>query len=58
MAVLRHAHRLTPDHPLEPSMAGLVVGQQVAFLGFPFGWNMGVEHLNNGYPMPFVKVAS
>ena len=55
VTVLRHAHRLTPTLPLEPSGAGLAFGQRVAFLGFPFGWNMGAENLNNGYPMPFVK---
>lgn len=53
VTVLRHPARLTPNHSLEEG--GLRLGGPVAFLGFPFGWNMGMEDLNNGYPIPFVK---
>lgn len=53
VTVLRHPARLTPNRSLEEG--DLTLGGAVAFLGFPFGWNMGLEDLNNGYPMPFVK---
>ena len=43
------------DVPVEPDDRDLVYGQQVYFLGFPFGWHSGGEHLNNGLPLPFVK---
>ena len=55
VTILRFGALVTPTHPLEPSSTGLIHGQPVAFLGFPFGWNSGAERINNGYPMPFVK---
>ncbi|MDE0177066.1 MAG: S1C family serine protease [Gammaproteobacteria bacterium] len=56
IAVLRSDIHLTPTHPLEPTQGGLLIGQSVAFLGFPFGMEMDeARHLNNGYPAPFVK---
>lgn len=55
VAVLACHMPLAPTHPLEPSAAGLVFGQQVYFLGFPFGWDSGGENLNYDFPVPFVK---
>ena len=46
---------LSPPHPLEATSAGLTYGQPVSFLGFPFGWEGGLAHMNNGFPLPFVK---
>ena len=46
---------LSPPHPLEATSAGLIYGQPVSFLGFPFGWDGGLAHMNNGFPLPFVK---
>ena len=52
---------LAPTSPVavvgaQPVLAGrLAYGQQVRFLGFPFGWASGGEELTNGYPLPFVK---
>ena len=34
------------------------MGQDVAFVGFPFGWNISQNNFNNGYPIPFVKNAT
>ena len=55
VTVLDPGRPLTPDHPLEPCGGGLTLGQQVAFLGFPFGWDAGGADLNNGFPLPFLK---
>jgi Trypsin-like peptidase domain len=37
---------------------GLTYGQDVYFLGYPFGFDVQLENLRNGYPMPFVKRAT
>lgn len=55
VAVLACPVRLAPSHPLESSSAGLIYGQPVYFLGFPFGWDGGGEQINRDFPMPFVK---
>lgn len=55
VTVLDPGRPLTPNHPLEPSAGGLALGQQVAFLGFPFGWDAGAADFNNGFPLPFLK---
>ena len=55
VAVLACQQQLSPMHPLEPTTVGLVYGQQAYFLGFPFGWDAGGEHMNHGLPLPFVK---
>ena len=55
VAVLACQIQLAPNHPLEASMADLQYGQTVYFLGFPFGWDSGMENINRDLPMPFVK---
>ena len=58
VAVLACQLQLSPTtHPLEPvgPQAQFFYGQQAYFLGFPFGWDSGGEHMNNGMPIPFVK---
>ncbi len=55
IAVLATSMQLSPTFPLEATGAGLTHGQQVYFLGFPFGWDGGAEHINRGFSMPFVK---
>ena len=55
VVVLACLERLSPSHPLEPDDTGFAYGQQAYFLGFPFGWDSGGEHINNGLPLPFVK---
>ena len=55
VTVLACPIQLAPPFPLEASNAGLVFGQPVYFLGFPFGWDSGLENMNRGLPVPFVK---
>ena len=55
VAVLTCRMQVAPTHPLEASISGLIYGQSVYFLGFPFGWNGGGEGINDGRPLPFVK---
>ena len=55
VAVLACPVRLAPPYPLEASSKGLVYGQPVYFLGFPFGWDGGRETINRDFPIPFVK---
>ena len=54
VAVLAHVKPVTPSHPLSADDT-FWIGQAVAFPGFPFGWNAGSEHMNHGFPIPFVK---
>ncbi len=55
VAVLACPLRLAPPYPLEASEADLTYGQDVYFLGFPFGWDSGAENMNRDFPIPFVK---
>jgi len=55
IAVLSTSIQLSPSYPLKSSQAGLVYGQQLFFLGFPFGWYGGGEYINRGFAMPFVR---
>ena len=55
VAVLSCPIRLAPPHPMEASGAGLIYGQSIYFLGFPFGWDGGAENINREFPVPFVK---
>ena len=55
VAVLACSVRLSPSLPLVASAVGLVYGQPVSFLGYPFGWDSGGERINRGVPLPFVK---
>ena len=54
-AVLSCPIHLAPPWPLEPSADGLTYGQQVYFLGYPFGLVGGLERVNRNFPVPFVK---
>ena len=55
VAVLSCPIRLAPPHPMEAHSAGLIYGQSIYFLGFPFGWDGGAEYINRDFPVPFVK---
>jgi hypothetical protein len=58
IAVLAVDRRLTPtDLPLEGAMAGLLYGQDVYFLGFPYDDLSGYAFGESEYPLPFVKKA-
>ena len=55
IAVLSTPFALSPRYELKPSLGGIILGQQIYFLGYPFGWNAGGEKLNDGFPMQFIK---
>ena len=55
VAVLSCPSQMAPMLPLVASAEGLIYGQSVHFLGFPFGWDGGAESMNRDFPMPFVK---
>ena len=55
IAVLVAPFQLSPEQPLEISSKGLAHGQQIFFLGYPYTFDSGNEHLNRGIPIPFVK---
>jgi len=57
IAVLSANTLLSPRHSMPPTSAGIVYGQDVYFLGFPYGWSADVKNLNRGFPLPFVKKA-
>lgn len=56
LTVLKAYQRLN-NLPCPEVNSGLVYGQDVFFLGFPYGMNMEVPE-NNGWPAPFVKKAT
>ncbi len=53
--VLACGEQVSPTHPLKADGAGLIIGQQAYFLGFPFGLDSGGQEINRGLPIPFVK---
>jgi S1-C subfamily serine protease len=58
VAVLKIGAALTPKGlPAPASDEGLIYGQDVYFLGFPYGW-VGDHRINRGFPLPFVKRAT
>jgi hypothetical protein len=58
IAVFETPVRLSPNYTLEMHSAGLQVGQDVFFLGFPFQLKGDAGDKNNSFPFPFVKKAS
>ncbi len=58
ISVLAADRPISPTHPLDTTQAGLVLAQDVYFLGFPYGLASEVlSSLNNDFPLPFVKKA-
>lgn len=55
VVVMAPPQQIAPSYALEPTTDGIAYGQQVFFLGFPFGWDGLGDYINDGYPMPFVK---
>lgn len=54
IAILAVEHRVAPAVPLEATSAGVVYGQDVFFLGFPYGLYTDTE-IMRGFPLPLVK---
>ncbi len=57
ISVLTVNTQLSPTYPLEASSGGMTYGQDVYFLGFPYGMSGEVGPLNREFPFPFVKKA-
>ncbi len=55
IAVFSPKMQIAPTYPLPPSAAGLILGQQVFFLGFPLGIIGAGSELNRQFPVPLVK---
>lgn len=50
---------LTPDSlPMPATSVGVIYGQDVFFLGFPYGYTGKYTLTEDGYPLPFVKKAT
>ncbi|MGA3013483.1 MAG: serine protease [Bacteroidales bacterium] len=42
-------------HPLPATIGGMLLGQDIYFLGFPYGIQADISHLNWDFPMPLIK---
>ena len=58
ICVLSPGIQLSPALPLLPRMDNIVLGQEVYFLGFPYGLRTEMPDLNRFFPLPFVKQAT
>ena len=54
VAAITLGRQLAPRYPVGLYPSETIIGQDVAFLGFPFGWNNTQYDFNNGYPIPVV----
>jgi len=55
IVVLALPKQISPAHPLKLTTDGSYLGQDLYFLGFPYGLNMDASSMNDGFPLPFVK---
>ena len=55
VTVLAPSVQLSPTHPLATGTAGIVLSQDVYFLGFPYGLANDGGNLNRDFPLPLVK---
>lgn len=55
IAVLIPPEQLTVSFPLEPTKKGMLYGQDMYFLGFPFGMFSTMSDVSGAYPFGFVK---
>lgn len=58
ISVLAAGVQISPKYRLPPTAVGLTLGQDVYFLGFPYGLTSDVGELNRNFPFPFVKKAT
>ncbi|MDR1367519.1 MAG: serine protease [Candidatus Accumulibacter sp.] len=57
ICVLAPPHAISSSVEINPTTRGIVLGQDVYFLGFPYGLQSEVGELNDGFPFPLVKKA-
>lgn len=55
IAVLVPFAQITPALPFEATLTGAFMGQDVYFLGFPFGLSIPWTNINGAYPIALVK---
>lgn len=48
---------VTPDLKIDMSISGMIYGQDVYFMGFPFGLSSKGSEITRNFPIPFVKKA-
>lgn len=57
VSVLAAPLQLSPTHRLLTTTAGMAIGQDVCFLGFPYGLATDVGSINRHFPIPLIKRA-
>jgi len=57
ISVLAPSHAISPSLTLEPNTKNICLGQDVYFLGFPYGLQSVVGEANADFPFPLVKRA-
>jgi len=59
ITVLSADVQVSPTYPMEPTSKSTAInyGQDVYFLGFPYGMSTEVGEINSNFPLPFVKKA-
>jgi len=57
VSVIAPPFSLSPPLELQASNEGITYGQDVFFLGFPYGLSGDIGGLNRNYPLPLVKKA-
>ena len=56
IAVLALPYQISPTYPLTPTTAKIFLGQDIYFLGYPYGLHIEVgPDLNASFPLPLVK---
>lgn len=55
ISVLAPSFQISPPYILEGSHKGLINGQDVYFLGFPYGLSGEMGKINRGFPLPLIK---
>lgn len=55
VTVLATDLQLSPTHPLPAGLEGISLGQDVLFLGFPYGLTNEAGQINRNFPLPLVK---
>jgi len=55
IVVMAPSRQLSPSYYIEPSIANIIISQNVFFLGFPLNIYDDVKEFNNYFPLPLVK---
>ena len=57
ITVLASKQRVSPTYTVHATLDGLATGQEVFFLGFPYGLGSELGKMNDEFPLPFIKRA-